>query len=148
MRNSRSTKGAAGGNDESADADRVRLDKWLWAARFYKTRALASEAVAGGKVDVNGERAKAAKALKAGDEIRLRLGPYEHTLIVRDLSDRRGPAAAAQRLYEETAASREARERLSAQLRMAPPAFVFEEKGRPTKKDRRELSDFIERRRR
>jgi ribosome-associated heat shock protein Hsp15 len=130
------------------DSDRVRLDKWLWAARFFKTRSLATEAVAGGKVEVNGERAKPAKAVKAGDEIRLRLGPYEHVLIVRQLGERRGPASVAQTLYEETQASREARERLAAQLKMAPPTFVYEEKGRPTKKDRRDLSRLIDRKRR
>jgi ribosome-associated heat shock protein Hsp15 len=130
------------------DSDRVRLDKWLWAARFFKTRSLATEAVAGGKVEVNGERAKPAKAVKTGDEIRLRLGPYEHVLIVRQLGERRGPASVAQTLYEETQASREARERLAAQLKMAPPTFVYEEKGRPTKKDRRDLSRLIDRKRR
>jgi ribosome-associated heat shock protein Hsp15 len=130
------------------DSDRVRLDKWLWAARFFKTRSAATEAIAGGKVEVNGDRAKPAKAVKPGDEIRLRNGPYEHVLIVRQLGDRRGPASVAQTLYEETEASREARERLAAQLKMAPPAFVFEEKGRPTKKDRRDLSSFIDRMRR
>ncbi|HXD49737.1 MAG TPA: S4 domain-containing protein [Gemmatimonadaceae bacterium] len=126
----------------------VRLDKWLWAARFFKTRSLATDAVAGGKVEVNGERAKPAKAINPGDEIRVRLAPYEHVLIVRELAERRGPAAAAQALYEETAASREARERLAAQLKIAPPAFVFEDKGRPTKKDRRDLARFIDRKRR
>jgi ribosome-associated heat shock protein Hsp15 len=131
----------------SEDSDRVRLDKWLWAARFFKTRSLATEAVAGGKVDVNGERAKPSKAIKTGDEVRLRVGPYEHILIVRALGERRGSAAVAQTLYEETDASRAERERLSSQLKMAP-AFVFEEKGRPTKKDRRDLSDFIDRKRR
>ena len=130
------------------DSDRLRLDKWLWAARFFKTRSLATEAVAGGKVEVNGERAKPAKALKEGDEVRLRLGPYEHILIVRELSERRGPASVAQALYEETQASRDERARLSAQLKMAPAAFVYEEKGRPTKKDRRDLSNFIDRKRR
>ena len=130
------------------DSDRVRLDKWLWAARFFKTRSLATEAVAGGKVEVNGERAKPAKAVKTGDEVRLRLGPYEHVLIVRQLGERRGPASVAQTLYEETQASRDARERLVAQLKMAPPAFVYEEKGRPTKKDRRDLSRLIDRKRR
>jgi ribosome-associated heat shock protein Hsp15 len=130
------------------DPDRVRLDKWLWAARFFKTRSLATEAVAGGKVEVNGERAKPAKAVKAGDEIRLRLGPYEHVLIVRQLGERRGPASVAQTLFEETQASREARERLATQLKMAPPTFVYEEKGRPTKKDRRDLSRLIDRKRR
>ena len=130
------------------ESDRVRIDKWLWAARFFKTRSLATDAVGGGKVEVNGEHAKPAKAVKIGDEVRLRLGPYEHVLIVRGLSDRRGSATIAQTLYEETAASREAREKLSAQLKMAPAPFVYEEKGRPTKKDRRDLARFIDRKRR
>ena len=134
--------------DQGQGPDRVRIDKWLWAARFYKTRSLATEAVAGGKVEVNGERAKPAKTVKAGDEIRVRVGPYEHTLIVRALAERRGPASVAQALYEETEASREARQRLAAQLAAAPATFVYEEKGRPTKKDRRDLSRFIDRKRR
>jgi ribosome-associated heat shock protein Hsp15 len=134
--------------NDADESERLRLDKWLWAARFFKTRSLATEAIAGGKVEVNGERAKPAKPLKLGDQVRLRLGPYEHTLIVRELSGRRGPASVAQALYEETQASREARERLAAQLKMAPATFVYEEKGRPTKKDRRQLSDFIDRKRR
>src|ERR1700761_5493723 len=103
--------------------DRVRIDKWLWAARFFKTRSLATEAVDGGKVEVNGERAKPSKAIKPGDEVRLRVGPYEHILIVRALADRRGPASVAQSLYEETAASLAEREKLSAQLKLAPAAF-------------------------
>lgn len=130
------------------DTDRVRLDKWLWAARFFKTRSLATEAIAGGKVEVNGDRAKPSKPIKPGDEVRLRIGPYEHILIVRALAERRGPASVAQGLYEETEASRAARAQLSAQLAMAPAAFVFEEKGRPTKKDRRDLTRFIDRKRR
>jgi ribosome-associated heat shock protein Hsp15 len=129
-------------------SDRVRVDKWLWAARFYKTRSLATEAVNGGQVEVNGERAKPAKTVKPGDEVRVRLGPYEHILIVRDLAERRGPASVAQGLYEETPASRDARQRLAAQLAAAPAAFVYEEKGRPTKKDRRDLTRFIDRKRR
>jgi len=112
--------------DQGQGPDRVRVDKWLWAARFYKTRSLATEAVAGGKVEVNGERAKPAKTVKPGDEIRLRLAPYEHILIVRGLAERRGPAAVAQQLYEETEASREARQRLSAQLAAPPAMFVYE----------------------
>jgi ribosome-associated heat shock protein Hsp15 len=130
------------------DSDRLRLDKWLWAARFFKTRSLAADAISGGKVEVNGERAKPAKALREGDEVRLRLGPYEHILIVRELSGRRGPATVAQTLYEETQASRDERARLATQLKMAPAAFVYEDKGRPTKKDRRDLSSFIDRKRR
>jgi len=132
----------------SEDADRVRIDKWLWAARFFKTRSLATEAVTGGKVEVNGERAKPAKAIKPGDEIRLRLGPYEHILIVRALGERRGSATVAQTLYEETEPSRAARERLASQLKLGATGLVFEDKGRPTKKDRRDLSDFIDRKRR
>jgi ribosome-associated heat shock protein Hsp15 len=133
---------------DTNQSEKLRLDKWLWAARFFKHRALATEAVAGGKVEVNGERAKPAKPLKIGDQIRLRLGPYEHIVIVRELSDQRGPAAVAQTLYEETKESKAERDRLAEQLRLAPATFVYEDKGRPTKKDRRQLSDFIDRKRR
>lgn len=124
--------------DEREDDARVRLDKWLWAARFYKTRALASEAVAGGKVQVNGDRAKRARPVQPGDEVRIRQGPYEHHVVVRALSGRRGPASAAAELYEETPASRAAREAMALQLKSLHAAFV-PDKGRPTKKDRREL---------
>lgn len=127
---------------------RLRIDKWLWAARFYKTRSLATEAVQGGKVEINGDRAKPAKMVGPGDEVRVRLGPYEHVVIVRALAPRRGSAREAQALYEETPASRAERERLAEQLRLAPAAFVWEEKGRPTKKDRRDLTRFIDRKRR
>jgi ribosome-associated heat shock protein Hsp15 len=117
---------------------RVRLDKWLWAARFFKTRALAAEAVEGGKVQVNGDRPKRARPLQVGDEIRVRLGPYQHTLTVRALSARRGPASEAAGLYEETAASRMAREALAIQLKSLHAVFG-PDKGRPSKKDRREI---------
>jgi ribosome-associated heat shock protein Hsp15 len=117
---------------------RVRLDKWLWAARFFKTRALAAEAVEGGKVQVNGDRPKRARPLQVGDEIRVRLGPYEHTMTVRALSARRGPASVAVGLYEETAASRAAREALAIQLKSLHAVFG-PDKGRPSKKDRREI---------
>jgi ribosome-associated heat shock protein Hsp15 len=120
---------------------RVRLDKWLWAARFYKTRSLAAEAIAGGKVQVNGERVKRAKLLQAGDEVRIRLGPYEHQVLVRELSERRGPASDAARLYQETPASRAAREAMALQLKSLHAAFV-PERGRPTKKDRRDIRRF------
>ena len=126
---------------------KVRLDKWLWAARFFKTRSLAAEAIAGGKVLVSGDRPKPAKLLQEGDEVRVRLGPYEHTVRVRALSERRGPASVAATLYEETADSIAARARLAEQLRMAPAAFVYEEKGRPTKRDRREIDRFRDERR-
>jgi ribosome-associated heat shock protein Hsp15 len=124
-------------NDEQEDG-RVRLDKWLWAARFYKTRTLAAEAIAGGKVQVNGDRPKRARPVAVGDEVRIRQGPYEHSVVVRELSERRGPAGQAATLYEETAASREARERLAIQLKSLHAAFV-PERGRPTKRDRREI---------
>jgi ribosome-associated heat shock protein Hsp15 len=128
-------------DDENGD-DRIRLDKWLWAARFFKTRSLAAEAIGGSKITVNGERAKPAKPVKLGDEIRLQLGQFQHVVIVRGLSDRRGPASVAQTMYEETEDSRAARARLAEQLRMAPAGLVYEEKGRPTKRDRREISRF------
>jgi ribosome-associated heat shock protein Hsp15 len=120
------------------DDDRVRLDKWLWAARFYKTRSLAADAIAGGKVEVNGERAKRARPLQVGDEIHLRQGPYHHTVVVRELSARRGPATEAAGLYQETSESRAGREALALQLKTLHQAFG-PEKGRPTKKERREI---------
>ena len=124
---------------------RVRLDQWLWAARFFKTRTLAASAVAGGKVELNGQHAKRSASVRSGDQLRIRLGPYEHIIEVRDLAARRGPASAAALLYEETAASREARERLAWQLKHAPTGFNFEEKGRPTKRDRRKMERERER---
>ena len=127
---------------DEGGANRVRVDKWLWAARFFKTRSLASDAVTGGKVTVNGESIKPAKMVQAGDVVRVRLGPYEHIVGIRALSERRGPASVAATLYEETPESRSAREKLAEQLRLAPAAFVYEDKGRPTKRDRRELDRF------
>jgi ribosome-associated heat shock protein Hsp15 len=123
---------------ETAD-ERTRIDKWLWAARFYKTRALAAEAIAGGKVQVNGERVKRAKLLQVGDDVRIRLGPYEHQIVVRQLSERRGPAAEAATLYEEKPESRARREELALQLKNLHSAFL-PERGRPTKKERREIN--------
>jgi ribosome-associated heat shock protein Hsp15 len=124
--------------DRDEGLDKVRLDKWLWAARFFKTRALAAEAVEGGKVQLNGDRPKRARPLQVGDELRIRLGPYEHVVTVRALSDRRGPAIQAAGLYRETDASRNAREALAVQLRSLHSLFG-PERGRPTKKDRREI---------
>jgi ribosome-associated heat shock protein Hsp15 len=129
-------------DDDENDDDRIRLDKWLWAARFFKTRSLAAEAIGGGKITLNGDRAKPAKPVKLGDEVRVQLGPFQHVVIVRGLSERRGPASVAQTMYEETEASRAARARLAEQLRMAPAGLVYDEKGRPTKRDRREISRF------
>jgi len=135
------------GNHASAREEAVRLDKWLWAARFFKTRSLATEAVNGGKVELNGLRPKPSKDVKIGDQLRVRIGAFVHALTIRALSDRRGPASVAAQLYEESAESIAARERLREQHRIAP-AGQYEERGRPTKKDRRALSAFEERQRR
>ena len=127
---------------DDEDDGRVRLDKWLWAARFFKTRSLAAEAVTGGKVTMHGDRVKPARPLQVGDEIAIRLGPYEHVVRVRELSARRGPAPVAATLYEETPESLAARTKLAEQLRLAPAALVYEDKGRPTKRDRREIDKW------
>jgi ribosome-associated heat shock protein Hsp15 len=119
----------------------VRLDRWLWAARFFKTRSIAAQAVDGGKVQVNGDRAKRSRVLSIGDQVRVRRGPFEFHLTVTELSERRGPAAEAARLYRETEASRHAREALATQLRFSR-APVYEGKGRPTKRDRRRIEQF------
>jgi ribosome-associated heat shock protein Hsp15 len=126
-------------DQEGEEEERVRLDKWLWAARFFKTRALASEAIAGGKVQVNGDRAKRARSLQVGDEVRVRQGVYEYLVTVRALSARRGPASEAAGLYQETQASRVAREAIALQLKTLHSAFI-PERGRPTKKDRRDIN--------
>ncbi|MDH5648184.1 MAG: S4 domain-containing protein [Gammaproteobacteria bacterium] len=123
------------------ESDSLRIDKWLWAARFFKTRSLAAEAVGGGKVKVNGQRAKAARVIHSGDTITIHIGPYEHVVQVKALSAHRGPARQAALLYEESEASKAAREalraRLSAEARSAPVT-----EGRPTKKERRQVIQF------
>ena len=119
-------------------SDGTRLDRWLWAARFFKTRALAAAAADGGKVQVNGNRAKPAKPLRVGDRVRVRKPPYEFQLVVRELSERRGPPAEAARLYDEEPESRQARELLALRLKLEP-TITYEGKGRPTKKARREI---------
>ena len=124
-------------------ADRVRLDKWLWAARFFKTRGLAGEAVAGGKVYVNDSRAKPAKLVQVGDSLRVRLGPYDWLVTVRAVTERRGSARDAQLLYDESAEGRAARERLAEAHKIAP-APTYQGKGRPTKKQRREIERLEE----
>jgi ribosome-associated heat shock protein Hsp15 len=130
---------------ESKQDQEFRLDKWLWAARFFKTRALAAEAIDGGKVQVNGDRAKRARRLSPGDELRIRLGAYEHVVTVKALSNRRGPASVAAELYQETEASRQAREALAIQMKAADTAFAYE-KGKPSKKERRDLLRFKDKR--
>lgn len=116
----------------------VRLDKWLWAARFYKTRSLATAAVAGGEVRVGGERAKPARVLKPGDEVQVRRGDDVMEIVVRGMSDVRGPAPVAQRLYEETDESRR-RRALIAERRALAREPALDIKGRPTKRDARAL---------
>jgi ribosome-associated heat shock protein Hsp15 len=122
-------------------AEPVRLDKWVWAARFFKTRALAAEAVAGGRVEVGGHRVKPGRDVKIGDVVRVRIGPYVHVVTVRALSGRRGPAVEAAKLYEEDPASRAEREKLREQHRLAAQAFAYGE-GKPSKKERRALEEL------
>lgn len=116
----------------------VRLDRWLWAARFFKTRALATEAIDGGKVHLNDRAVKPAKAVKPGDRLEITTGRTRYTVDVTALSDRRGSAAQAATLYEETPESRAERER-AAELRRLAPAPAPDLGGRPTKRDRRRL---------
>ena len=116
----------------------ARVDKWLWAARLFKTRALAAEAVKGGRAEINGQRVKPSREVRPGDEIEVTTGPYRRVVIVSAISERRGPAKEAARLYEETAESIAAREQLAAERRLAA-ASAPEPGGRPTKRDRRRL---------
>lgn len=117
----------------------LRVDKWLWAARFFRTRGLAAEAIGAGRVSVNGERAKASKGVKPGDTLGIRRPPVEHVVKVLAIADRRGNAEAARALYEETPESLARREALAAEMKAMPPP-VF--RGRPTKRDRRALEKF------
>ena len=117
----------------------MRLDKWLWCARFYKTRSLATEEIGKGRVTVNGQPAKAARDLRCGDTVALRQGAVARTVRVRGLSGHRGPAPVAQLLYEETADSIAAREKAAEQRRLAPEPAATLQEGRPTKRDRRNI---------
>ena len=124
--------------------NRIRLDKWLWAARFFKTRTLAVAAVAGGKVHAGGQRVKPAHAVRMGEVLSIQRGPDQYIVTVKALSDRRGPAKEAVLLYEESIESRERREALGEQRRLSqfgsPPPT-----GRPTKQDRRRIVRFTQR---
>lgn len=124
------------------DNGRMRLDKWLWAARFYKTRSLAAEEIGKGRVQVNGQPAKASRELHEGDTIELRQASVPRTVQVRALSHTRGPAPVAQTLYEETADSLALRARLAEQRRFGSEPAQSIEQGRPTKRDRRQLADW------
>jgi len=122
----------------------IRIDKWLWAARFFKTRSLAADAVSGGKVEINGERAKPSRSVRLGDKLCVRRGPYEWIIVVKEVSRLRGPAPQAQLLYQETAESAHKRQTIAAQLQLERPP-EFDAPGRPTKRDRREMSRFTKR---
>lgn len=117
----------------------MRLDKWLWAARFYKTRSLASEEIGKGRVQVNGLDAKPARDIKVGDTVVMRQGLTLRTVVVQGLSQQRGSAPVAQQLYTETAESIRLRDASAEQRRMNPEPASSMEHGRPTKRDRRSL---------
>jgi ribosome-associated heat shock protein Hsp15 len=117
--------------------DKIRIDKWLWAARFYKTRSLATEEIDKGRVRINDAEVKPAKEVKVGDTVTLRQGPLTRTLEVRGITDKRGGAPAAQLLYQELEASIKLREQLAEQHRLEPASA--QEHGRPTKRDRRSI---------
>lgn len=124
----------------AADVDGVRVDKWLWAARLVKTRALGAEAVKGGRVHVSGRAVKPATAIRPGDRLALSTGAVRREVLVRATAERRGPASEAEKLYVETDESRAARERAAELRRLSPPAAP-DRGGRPTKRDRRRLEN-------
>ena len=125
----------------NTEAAKLRVDKWLWAARFFKTRSVAAQAIEGGKVKLNGQRVKPAKELHAGDFLAIQVGDYEWVVTVRALSARRGPAEEARKLYEESAAS-QARRQAQIAARSIQNEPAAQRHGRPTKRDRRRLRDF------
>jgi ribosome-associated heat shock protein Hsp15 len=119
--------------------ERIRIDKWLWAARFFKTRTLAAEEIGKNRIQVNGDVAKASREVKAGDSVTLRAGVVTRVLMVRGVSAQRGPAPVAQQLYEETAESLAAQAAAREQRRLGSEPALAIEQGRPTKRDRRDL---------
>lgn len=128
--------------DASAPTHRLRLDKWLWAARFYKTRSLAAEEIDKGRIAVNGAAAKPAREMRLGDRVELRQGPVTRVVLVKGLSHVRGPAPVAQALYEETPESIAARAAAAAERRLGVEPAAALQQGRPTKRDRRQLADW------
>lgn len=118
--------------------DKLRIDKWLWAARFFKTRSLACDEIDKGRVQVNGATAKPAREVKAGDSVQLRNGVFTRTVTVLGVSDKRGPAPQAALLYQETEASIQQRQQAAEQRRLAPEPALTLTQGRPTKRDRRD----------
>ena len=122
--------------------EKVRIDKWLWAARFFKTRSMASQAVSGGKVHVNCARVKPARTMILGDELRIRRGEVEFTVIVQGISGKRGPAKVAQDLYEETEASMKQREEMRQKKRLEASGKMYGPMKRPDKRDRKKIRSF------
>ncbi len=120
----------------------MRIDKWLWAARFFKTRSLAQQAIVAGRVKLDGTRVKPAQDIRIGDALSVRAGELQWAVTVKALSDKRGPAEAARKLYEETTESRAERERRMDLRRLSPEPAASIQGGRPTKRDRRDLERF------
>lgn len=135
-------KKSARTNDDTVLLDTVRLDKWLWAARFYKTRSLATEAIKGGKVHLNGQRVKPSRNAEIGYTVRIKKESLEQTVLIKALSGKRGPAAIAQTLYEETQESKELREKRSQERKAMFAGMPQHTVRRPSKKDRRKIIQF------
>ena len=127
---------------EKSKEDKIRLDKWLWAARFYKTRALATDAIKGGKIHLNGQRFKPSHNAEVGHTIRIKKESIEQTIIIKELSGRRGPATVAQTLYEETQESLELREKRTQERKAVFAGMPQHTVRRPSKKDRRKIIQF------
>lgn len=123
--------------------DQLRIDKWLWAARFYKTRSLATDEIGKGRVQVNGQDAKPSREIKVGDTVVIRQGPVVRTLMVQGISHQRGPAPVAQQLYAETPESRLLRELATEHRRLNTEPATAIEHGRPTKRDRRSIEKAL-----
>ena len=130
--------------NKQASDKKVRIDKWLWAARFYKTRGLATEAINGGKIHLNNSRVKPSRTVNIGDMISISKGPYKTVVEILDISDKRGPASIASQLYQETEESALQREATRAQLKQQNALVPdYQGKGRPTKRDRRHIIRFV-----
>jgi ribosome-associated heat shock protein Hsp15 len=125
-----------------AEEEKIRIDKWLWAARFYKTRSMAAQAVSGGKIHVNGARIKPARMVQTGDELRIRRGEIEFTIVVQGVTDKRRPAREAQLLYAETEASLLQREVMREQKRLEAAGRMYGPMKRPDKRARRQIRSF------
>jgi ribosome-associated heat shock protein Hsp15 len=125
-----------------AEEEKIRIDKWLWAARFFKTRSLAAQAVSGGKIHVNGARIKPARMVQTGDELRIRRGEVEFTVLVQRVTDKRRPAREAQLLYRETEASLQQRKEMQEQKRLEAAGRMYGPMKRPDKRDRRQIRSF------